>query len=62
MHKAFDTQPFGQLYIKYGLVFYKIDLVQIYNKYMVGPSQKKNSFWAFGKWKMIFLSKENENP
>ena len=23
--KAFDTQPFGQLCIKYGLVFYKID-------------------------------------
>ena len=38
--KTFDTQPFCQLYIKYGLVFYKIDLVQIFNKYMVGPSQK----------------------
>ena len=38
--KTFDTQPFGQLCIKYGLVFYKIDLVQFCNKYMVGPSQK----------------------
>ena len=38
--KSFDTQPFFQLCIKYGLVFYKIDLVQFCNKYMVGPSQK----------------------
>ena len=41
--KTFDTQPFGQLCIKYVLVFYKIDLVQFCKKYMVGPSQK-NSF------------------
>ena len=39
--KTFDTQPFCQLCIKYGLVFYKIDLIQFCNKYMVGPSQKK---------------------
>ena len=39
--KTFDTQLFGQLCIKYGLVFYKIDKVQFCNKYMVGPSQKK---------------------
>ena len=39
--KTFDTQPFFQLCIKYGLVFYKIGLVQFCNKYMVGPSQKK---------------------
>ena len=58
--KTFYTQPFGQLCIKYGLVFYKIDLVQFCNKYMVGPSQK-NSFQALGKWKMNFLCKENEN-
>ena len=58
--KTFDTQPFCQLCIKYGLVFYKIDLVQFCNKYMVGPSQK-NSFWALGKWKMNFPCKENEN-
>ena len=58
--KACDTQPFGQLCIKYGLVFYKIDLVQICNNYLVGPSQK-NSFRALGKWKMNFSCKENEN-
>ena len=39
--KAFHTQQFFQFYIKYGLVFYKIYLVQFCNKYMVGPSQKK---------------------
>ena len=43
--KTFDTQPFGQMCIKYVLGFYKIDLVQFCNKFMVGPSQK-NSFWA----------------
>ena len=50
--KAFDTQPFGQLCIKYGLVFYKIDEVQFCNKYMVGPSQKKTHFGHSknGKW------------
>ena len=42
--KTFYTQPFGQLCIKYGLVFYKIYLVQICNKYMVGPSHKKLIF------------------
>ena len=39
--KTFNTQPFFQLCIKYGLVFYKNDQVQFCNKYMVGPSQKK---------------------
>ena len=39
--KKFDAQPFCQLCIKYGLVFYKINLVQFCNKYIVGPSQKK---------------------
>ena len=39
--KAFDTQPFGQLCIKYGLVFLKNYLVQFCNNYLVGPSQKK---------------------
>ena len=57
--KTFGTQPFGQLCIKYVLVFQKIYLVQFCNKYMVGPSQK-NSFRALKKWKMNFLSKENE--
>ena len=48
--KKIYTQPFCQLCVKYGLVFYKNNLVQFCNKYMVGPSQK-NSFWARGKWK-----------
>ena len=38
--KTFYTQPFGQLCIKYGLVFYKNDLVQFCNNYLGGPSQK----------------------
>ena len=38
--QTFDTQPFGQLCIKYVLVFYKIDLVQFFNNYLGGPSQK----------------------
>ena len=59
--KACDTQPFGQLCLKYGLVFYKIDLVQFCNNYMVGPSQKKlisgtrkmeNEFSMQRKWKL----------
>ena len=58
--KDFDTQPFGQLWIKHGLVFYKIDLGQFCNNCMVGPSQK-NSFRALEKWKIDFSSKENEN-
>ena len=58
--KTFDTQPFCQLCIKYVLVFYKNDLVQFCNKYLVGHSQR-NSFWALEKWKMNFSSKENEN-
>ena len=39
--KTFDTQPFCQLCIIYGLVFYKNDLVQFCNNYLVVPSQKK---------------------
>ena len=38
--KIFYTQPFCQLCIKYGLVFYKNDLVQFCNNYLVVPSQK----------------------
>ena len=38
--KKFYTQPFGQLCIKYGLVFKKNDLVQFCNNYLGGPSQK----------------------
>ena len=59
--KTFYTQPFGQLCIKYVLVFYKHDLVQFCNKYMVGSSQKKlisgtrkmeNEFSVQKKWKL----------
>ena len=39
--KSFDTQLFGHLCIKYGLIVYKIDFIQFCNKYIVGPSQKK---------------------
>ena len=39
--ESFDTQPFFQLCIKYGLVFYKNDLVQFCNNYLIGSSQKK---------------------
>ena len=38
--KTFFAQPFCQLCIIYGLVFYKIDLVQFCNNYLVVPSQK----------------------
>ena len=50
--KTSDTQPFCQLCIKYGLVFYKIGLVQFCNKYMVGPTHKKTHFGHSenGKW------------
>ena len=58
--KTFYTQPFCQLCIIYGLVFYKIYEVQFCNNYLGGPSQK-TSFWALEKWQMIFSSKENEN-
>ena len=51
--KTFYTQPFCQLCIKYGLVFYKNDLVQFCNNYLVVPSQK-TSFRALEKWKMFF--------
>ena len=46
--KAFDTQPFGQLCIKHGLVFYKIDLIHFYNNYLVVPS-RRTSFRALQK-------------
>ena len=58
--KTFYTQPFGQSCTKYVVVFSEIDLVNFWNKYIIGPSQK-NSFRALKKWKMDFPSKENEN-
>ena len=58
--KAFDTQPFGQLCIKYVLVFYKIDLVQFCNNYLVGSSQK-NLILGTRKIENDFFIQENEN-
>ena len=56
---TFYTQLFGQLCIKYGLVFYKNDLVKFSKNYLVGPSQKKphlghskNEKWFFRPKKM----------
>jgi hypothetical protein len=59
--KAFGTQPFGKLCIKYDLIFYKNDFVQFCNKYLVGPSQK-NLFWALGKRKWFFYAKKMKTP
>ena len=42
--KTFFTQPFCELCIIYGLVFYKFDLVHFCNNYLVVPSQKKPPF------------------
>ena len=56
--KTFDTQPFFQLCIKYGPVFYKNYLVQFCNKYMVGPSQKKTHFGHSKNRKWIFCPKK----
>ena len=59
--KTFDTQQFCPLCIKYVLVFYKIDLVQFRNNYLVVPSQKnllsgtrkmENGFFVQIKWKL----------
>ena len=60
--KAFDMQTFGQLFIKYVLVFYKNNLVQFCNNYLGGPSQKnlllgtrkmENGFFVQRKWKLL---------
>ena len=37
-------QTFGQLLIKYGLVFYKNGVVQIHTKYLLGTSQNNPTF------------------
>ena len=58
--KAFDTQPFGQLWIKYGLVFRKM-IWSNFETNIWEVLHKKTSFWALEKWKMVFSSKENEN-
>ena len=38
--ETLDTQTFGQLCIKYVLLFFKNGVVYFCNKYMIGPSQK----------------------
>src|SRR3954465_1990183 len=59
--KSFYTQPFGQLCIKYGLVFYKNDLVQFCNNYLGGPSQK--TYFGHSKnGKLFFHAKEIKTP
>ena len=59
--KTFYTQPFCQLCIKHGLVFYKNDLVQFCNNYLVGPSQK-NLISSTRKMENEFsVQKKNEN-
>ena len=58
--KTFDTQPFCQLCIKYGLVFQKNDLVH-FATIIWQFLHKKTSFRALEKWKMVFSSNENEN-
>ena len=60
--ETLDTQPFGQLCIKYGVLFYKNDLVQYCNKYMVGPSQKKTHFGHSENGKWIFRAKKMKTP
>ena len=37
-------QTFGQLLIKYGLVFYKNGAIQIHTKYLVASSQNNPTF------------------
>ena len=58
--KTFYTQPFCQLCIKYVLVFWKIDLVQFCNNYLVVPSQK-NLLLGTRKMKNGFFVPKNEN-
>ena len=60
--KTFYTQPFGQLCIKYGLVFYKNDLVQFCNNYLVGPSQKTPHFGHSKKGKWLFCAMKVKTP
>ena len=56
--KTFYTQPFGQLCIKYGLVFLKKDLVQ-FNAQLFGSSfTKKPSFRHSENEKWFFRPKK----
>ena len=58
--KTFDTQPFHQLCIKYGLVFKKM-IWSNFATIIWEVLHKKTSFWALEKWKIVFSSKGNEN-
>ena len=55
--KTFYTQPFGQFCIKYGLVFYKNDLVQFCKNYLQkklisGTWKMENGSFVQWKWKL----------
>ena len=60
--ETFDTQLFGQLCIKYVLIYYKIDLIQFCNKYMVDSSQKKIHFGHSENGKWIFRATKMKTP
>ena len=54
------THLIGGLLIKYGLLFIKNSVGAFWQKSMVDASQKL-VFSTFGKWKIDFLFKEDEN-
>src|SRR3954470_13658088 len=56
--KTFYSQPFGQLCIKYVLVFYKIDLVQFCKKIYGRSFTKKPHFEHWRNRKLIFRAKK----
>ena len=60
--KTFYTKPFGQLCIKYGLVFWKNDLVQFFKNYLVGPSQKTPHYGHSKKGKWLFCAMKVKTP
>ena len=54
------THLIGELHIKYGLLFVKNSVGAFWQKSLVDASQKL-VFSTFGKWKIDFLFKEDEN-
>src|SRR3954470_12315004 len=60
--KTFYTQPFGQLCIKYVLVFYKIDLLQFCKKIYGRSFTKKPHFEHSRNRKCIFRAKKMQTP
>ena len=54
------THLIGELHIKYGLLFVKNSVGAFWQKSLVDTSQKL-VFLTFGKWKIDFLFKEDEN-